>query len=450
MIITKRALPRRTVLRGIGATVALPLLDSMVPALTALAKTPARPVRRFGVVYAPNGMDMQHWTPAVVGTAFEFSPILQPLAPFRDHLLVLSGLASTPPPAQPGVAAGVHPRASTRFLTGVPPKYSQSSEVQAGISADQMLAKKLGQQTQLASLELSMESNDFVGSCAIGYSCAYNNTISWRNATTPLPVEHNPRAVFERLFGDSGSTGRKARVARLREQRSVLDSVTEKVARLRRELGAADHIKLDQYVSAVRDVERRIQLAEEQDDRNLPVLARPTGIPATFEEHAKLMYDLQLLAYQSDLTRVVTFMLGHEITGRSYPEIGVPDAHHPISHHQGDPEKLAKLSKINTFHVTQFASFLDKLRSTDDGDGSLLDHLVIIYGAGMSDSNRHAPDNLPILVVGAGEFKGGRHIRFSDRTPLANLHLTLLDRLGVSVEPFGDGTGKLQGLTEIV
>ena len=453
MIITKKAIPRRTVLRGLGATLALPLLDSMVPALRATSQTAANPVVRFGTVYVPNGIVMPDWTPATEGAAFELTPTLQSMAPFRDQMLVLSGLNSTPPLKEPGEGTGVHARASTRFLANVAPPYARNSELHAGISMDQLAANELGRHTQLASLQLGMEGADFAGSCDNGFSCAYSYTISWRGPSTPLPMQHNPRAVFERLFGDSGSTDPAVRLARVKQQRSILDSVNEKVANLSRGLGPRDRIKLGEYLDGIRDVERRIQMADEQSARELPAFDQPAGIPATFAEHAKLMYDLQLLAYQADLTRIITFMLGHELSGRTYPEIGVSDAHHPISHHRNDPELIAKLAKINTYHLTLFASFVEKLRSTPDGDGSLLDHVMILYGAGMSDSNRHSPYELPILLVGggAGQLKGGRHIRYPEGTPLANLHLTLLDKLGVPVERLGnDSTGRLEDTFGVV
>lgn len=447
MTITKKAIDRRTILRGLGVSVALPLLDAMVPALTAFQKSAAKPVNRFGAVYVPNGIMMREWTPAADGSAFEFTPILKPLEPFRDRLLVLSGLNSTPPPKQSG-APGVHARASTRFLTDTPPKVTNGSDLEAGISMDQIAAKELGHHTQLASLELGLESTESAASCDNGFNCVYTSTISWRGSTTPLPTEHNPRQVFERMFGDAGSTDPATRLARIQQERSILDSVSQRIAKLGQQVGSGDRAKLDEYFEAIRDVERRIQNAEQQSSRELPVVDQPAGIPATFEEHAKLMYDLYALAYQCDLTRVITFMIAHEFSGRTYPEIGVPDAHHPISHHQNDPTRLAKLAKINAYHVTLFASFLEKLKSTPDGDGSLLDHAMIVYGAGMSDSNAHDPKNLPILLAGGGTglLKGGSHLRFQKETPLANLHVTLLDKLGVHVDKLGDSAGELSEL----
>jgi hypothetical protein len=449
MIITKRAIPRRSVLRGLGASLALPLLDGMVPALTAAAQTAAKPVRRFGVVYVPNGMVMKQWTPPTDGTGFELLNVLKPLEPFRNQLTVLTGLNSTPPPNALN-AAGVHARASTRFLTDMPPKRSDTSEVEAGISVDQLIAAQLGKDTQLASLEVAIEGRDLAGSCDIGFSCAYTNTIAWRGPHTPLPMENDPRALFERMFGDSGSTERGAREARMASDKSILDSVAERVGVLQRKIGPRDRLKLSEYLEAVRDVERRIQRAEEQSDRELPVVDQPAGIPASFEAHAKLLFDLQVLAYQTDLTRVITFMFGRELSGRTFPELGVSEGHHAVSHHQEDATKLANLEKIKVFHSTLFAYYLDKLRATPDGDGSLLDHLLILYGGGMADSNLHAATDLPLLLAGgaSGAFKGGRHLRYPAATPLANFHLRLLDMFGVpGVDRLGDSTGPLAPLS---
>ena len=442
MIITKKAIPRRAVLRGLGATLALPLLDGMVPALSAIRTTAASGMRRFGVVYVPNGMAMQHWTPTGEGTAFEFSPILQAMKPYRDQTLVLTGL-------NPGPGGGAHAGASTKFLTGVPGKMTDGSEIHSGISIDQMLGKELGQDTQLSSLELALDGRDFAGSCDAGFSCAYTNTISWLAPTTPLPMENNPRVVFERLFGDSGSTDPVVRLARISEDRSILDSVTEKVADLQRGIGPEDRHKIGQYLDAVRDVERRIQKAEEQSARELPVVQQPAGIPPTFQEHMRLMFDLQLLAYQTDLTRVSSFMVGREISGRTYNDIGIPDAHHPLSHHLDDPVKIGIMAKINAYHVVLFADFVEKMRTTPDGDGSLLDHALLLYGAGMSNSNAHAPVNLPVMLVGGagGGFKGGRHITYPEDTPMANLLMAIMDSLGVPMDQVGNSNGMLDVLS---
>ena len=441
MLIFKKAIPRRTMLRGLGATLALPLLDAMVPSLTALQRTAARPVTRFGVMYVPNGMVMEQWTPVTEGAGFELTPTLAPLGPFRDDLLVLSNLACVPSPGRPG---GAHAKASTRFLTDISPPTSETW-LDAGISMDQIAAREIGASTQLASLELSVESGETAGACDVGFACAYTNTISWLGPATPLPTENNPRMVFERLFGDSGSTDPKARLSRLRQDRSVLDSVREEVGQLQGTLGQGDRAKLIEYLDAIRDVERRIQRAEQQHGTALPVIDHPAGVPSTYDDHVKLMCDLQVLAYQADLTRVITFMLGREFSGVTYPQIDVPDAHHPITHHQQEAPKIAKVAKINHYHVTQFAYLLEKLRSTSDGDGTLLDHAVMMYGTGMGDCNAHDPRSIPLVLAGgrAAQLKGGRHIKYAKETPLANLHLTLLDKLGVHLDKMGDSTGRL-------
>jgi hypothetical protein len=364
---------------------------------------------------------------------------------------VLSGLASTPPASAPN-GAGVHARASTRFLTNIPPKRSDTSEVLAGVSIDQLLARELGRQTQLASLELAIEGRDLAGSCDIGFSCAYTNTIAWRGANTPLPMENDPRVVFERMFGGSDSTDRRARAAQIAADKSLLDSIGERIDEFGRRLGARDRAKLTEYLDAVRDIERRIQKAEEQSSRELPAVDQPGGIPVSFEDHARLMFDLQLLAYQTDLTRVITFMFGRELSGRTFPELGVVESHHATSHHQEDSRKIANLLKIKVHFSTLFGQYLEKLRTTPDGDGSLLDHMMIVYGAGMGDSNQHAPGNLPLLIAGGtgGRIRTGRHVKYETATPLANLHLSLLDVFGVGgVDRMGDSTGRLGRLTDL-
>ena len=458
MIVTKKAIPRRLVLRGLGATIALPLLDGMVPAFAALRNTVAKPTSRLGVVYVPhgavlnNGAGIDNWTPSLEGAGFEFTPILSPLAPFRDRVLVLSGLDHKPAAQLPGEPAGGHGRIGGAFLTGVHAKPTEGADFEAGLSIDQIAAMQFGQHTQLASLEISLAPTELAGACDAGFSCAYTSTLCWRTPTTPLPMENNPRAVFERLFGDSDSTDKAARLARIQQDRSILDALTQKVARLQRALGARDRGKLSEYLEAIRDVERRIQKAEAQSSQELPVVEAPSGrIPAAFDEYAKVMFDLQVLAYQSDLTRVITFMVAPELSGRTYPEIGVPDQHHAVSHHQENPEKLAKLTKINTYHATLFAYLLEKLQATPDGDGSLLDHVMLIYGSGMSNSNVHDIHKLPILLAGggAGQIKGGRHLRYPDETPLTNLYMTVLNKLGVPVEHVGDSTGELRHLSDV-
>jgi hypothetical protein len=452
MIITKKSIPRRTVLRGLGTALALPLLDSMVPALSALGRTAARPKTRLGIVYVPHGAVMNKWTPAVDGDAFELSPILQPLQPFRKRLAVISGLDNRPALALQGEPAGGHGRIGAAFLTGVHAKPTEGADFRAGVSIDQIAASRLADETELASLELGLESTDLAGACDVGFSCAYVNTLCWRSPTTPLPMENNPRAAFERLFGDSASTDSSARLARIESDRSLLDSVTEKVGDLQRGLGAPDRVKLAEYLEAVRDIERRIQKAEGQSARELPLVEAPSGsIPAAFDEYAKVMLDLQVLAYQSDLTRVITFMIGKELSNRTYPEIGVPDPHHPLSHHQNDPQKLEKLSRVNILHAQLFAYYLEKLASTPDGDGSLLDQIVLLYGSGMGDSNLHDPRNLPLLIAGGGSglIRGGRHLRYPKETPLTNLYLTILEKVGVPVERIGDSTGALELLSGV-
>jgi hypothetical protein len=442
-MIFKKAIPRRTFLQGVGATLALPLLDSMVPAMAAVgdSKSPAR----LSFVYIPNGIIMENWTPKSEGAGFEMTPILEPMAAFRDQMLVLSGLDCKHANPLPGEGGGDHERGSGAFLTGAHPKKTGGADIQAATSVDQLAAQELGKQTELASLELTLDFAEFVGGCDPGYSCAYTNTISWRSPTTPIPMENNPRAVFERLFGGD-TTDPAERLARIKKDRSILDAVSQDVARLVTGLGPADRRKLTEYLDAIRDVERRIAKAEEQSDRELPTIARPVGIPASFEEHIKLMFDLQVLAYQSDKTRVITFLLAHEQSTRPYPEIGIPDPHHPLTHHSGDKEKISKVIQINIYHAKMFSYFLERMRATPDGDGTLLDHSMIVYGGSISDANVHKHEDLPILLVGNGDgsIKGGRHVRYPKDTPVTNLFLTLLDKLGTPIESFGDSTGRVE------
>jgi hypothetical protein len=436
MIITKKAISRRTVLKGLGATIALPFLDAMMPASTAIARSAAKSPTRFGAIYVPNGVIPGKWFPTAEGADFEYSPTLQPLLPYRDRILVLSGLDSVPPPPPGERQYNNHADASTRFLTDTTPSHI----LRAGVSVDQVLAKKWGAETSLPSLELALESVDSGTSCDFGRSCVYTGTISWAGPTAPLPMEQSPSAAFERLFGEN--TDPAARRARMQQKGSILDSLLQEVGKLQKKVGPADRTKISGYLESVRDVEQRIQKAVEHN-AEVPLVNRPAGIPETFEEQAKLMFDIQLLAYQGDVTRVVTYMIGREFSGRTYPEIGVPDAHHPISHHQRDPVRMEKLSKINHYHMTLFSWFVEKMKNTPDGDGSLLDHSAIIYGAGMSEGNGHVPLNLPILLVGggSGELKGGRHIKASAGTPLANFHVSLMNKLGVPVESHGNSTG---------
>jgi hypothetical protein len=442
MMIFRKAIPRRTFLRGIGATVALPLLDGMVPAMAAPRQIKAISPNRLSVVYAANGMIMDKWTPATEGAGFELTPILEPLAPFRDEMLVLTGLTQNEGRALPEESTGDHARAGATFLTGVHPKKTEGADVRAGVSADQIAARAFGGHTQLASLELCLDNPVLLGQCEAGYTCAYMNTLCWSTPTTPIPMENRPRAIFERLFGDNDSTNPAVRLRQIQMDRSILDSVNDKVNRLMTGLGPTDRVKLTEYLDAIRDVERRIQKAEEQSGRELPVLDRPAGVPARFDEHAKLMYDLQVLAYQTDLTRVITFMTGREFGGRTYNEIGIPDGHHTLTHHQYKQDKIEKVIQINIYQAKHFAYFLDKLRSTPDGDGSLLDHTLILYGSSLSDGNLHWHTNLPVLLLGGG-IKGGRHIRYPKDTPMTNLLLTMLDIVNVPVERLGDSTGRL-------
>jgi hypothetical protein len=430
---------------------ALPLLDSMIPALSAVGKTAAKAKSRLGIVYVPHGAVMDKWTPVNDG-ALELSPILQPLAAFTDRLVVITGLDNRPALALQGEPAGGHGRIGAAFLTGVHAKPTEGADFRAGISIDQIAAARLGNETELASLELGLESTDLAGACDVGFSCAYVNTLSWRSPTTPLPMENNPRTVFERLFGDSASTDSSARRARMQSDRSLLDSVTEKISDLQRGLGSPDRVKLTEYLDAVRDIERRIQKAEGQSARELPAVDAPSGsIPSSFEEYAKVMLDLQVLAYQTDLTRVITFMIGKELSNRTYPEIGVPDPHHPLTHHGNNPDKVARMAKINAFHVSLFAYYLEKLKATPEGDGSLLDHGLYLYGSGMGDPNVHSHVDLPVLLAGggAGRVKGARHIKYAEPTPLANLHLTLLEKVGVRLDAFADSRGKVEELLSL-
>jgi hypothetical protein len=437
MFVTKMHLSRRTVLKGLGATLALPSLDAMHPAFSLRGQAAANLIHRFQTFYVPNGMAMEYWTPAGEGPGFELSPILEPLAPFRNQMIVLAGLKAN--------WNYIHAGASGSFLTGTTRGGRNEVEIIADVSIDQMLARQFARETQVASLELAMDAPANAGACTGNLSCVYTHTLSWRSPTQPLPMEYNPRAVFEKLFGDSGSTEGAAREARLRQHKSILDSVSEKLAGLKRELGPPDQVKIDEYTESVRDVERRIQKAEEQRDLDLPELAQPQGVPPIFEDHLAVMLDLQLLAFQSDLTRVISFMISKEQSARPYPQIGVPEAHHPLSHHGNLPDLVAHMSKINRYHTQLFSQYLAKLRATPDGDGSLLDHTTLLYGSGISNSNQHSGDNLPILLMGggAGRLKGGRYLTYADQPSMANLLVTLMDKLDVPVEKLGGSTGRL-------
>jgi hypothetical protein len=429
-------LSRRTILRGLGAAISLPLLDAMVPAFA--STTPTAAPLRLAYIYVPNGILMDQWTPATEGPAFEFPRILAPLAPHRDNVLVLSGLTQNTGRAL-GDAAGDHARASATYLTGVHPRKTDGSGICAGISVDQIAASHIGAATKLPSLELACEDGRLVGNCDSGYSCAYNNTLSWRTPSTPLPPEVNPRSVFERLFGsiDENPAGRRKRQ---QEETSILDYVLDDTRRLTSQLGSSDHRKIDEYLTSVREIERRIQLAEKDDGQIPPSFEKPTGVPADFAGYAKLMFDLMLVAFQTGATRVSTFMVGREGSQRAYREIGISDAHHPITHHSGNPDLIEKVVRINIYHMEQFAYFLGKLKSTPDGDGTLLDHSLVVYGSGLSDGNRHEHNNLPILLAGKA---GGQHIAYPAETPMNNLHLALLDRMGVHIDFLGDSNGEL-------
>jgi len=452
MIITRKALSRRTLLRGFGTSIALPFLDGMVPALAAPNRAGAKPAVRMAFLYVPNGIIMKDWTPKNDGKGYELSKTLQPLAAHRERMLVLSGLDQYNGQAL-GDGAGDHARAGASWLTGVHPKKTQGADILAGISADQVAARELGKATTLPSLELGLEDNRMAGNCDSGYSCAYSNTVSWKSPTMPLPPEINPRAVFERLFGDGETTDPVVRAQMARQDRSILDFVRADAARLGSGLGTGDKRKLGEYLDAVREIEVRIQKIEKQDPNAvaLPTLERPGGIPPTFEEHVNLMFDLMTIAFQADLTRVITLMIGREGGNRTYRNIGVPDAHHGLSHHFNDSTKVDKLQKIDQHHVAQLASFLQKLHTTKEGDGTLLDNCMVMYGSSLSDGNRHEHLNLPAVLAGGGggRIKGGRHIQYKKGTPMTNLFMTMLDTAGVQPEKIGDSTGKVEHLTDI-
>ncbi len=445
MFLTKKAIPRRTFLRSARATLALPLLDAMIPAATAWAQTPAKPVPRLGFVFIPMGSDQARWTPPGQGKLDELSPILTPLKPVKDQVTVITNLRL------PNAYPGTHDTSNSAFLSAATSKHTESSDYYLGTTVDQIAARQLGRETQLASLQIAMDLNPLAGVCNNGYSCVYQNCLSWSSPTTPLPSEAHPRVVFERLFGEGGNAD--ARRAALRNRESLLDRFTKDIARFKQRVGVPDRVRLDQYLDSVRQVEREIQRAEQSVAENkTPDLDRPVGVPAAFADHAKLMFDLQILAFQADITRVVAFQLTREQSNRTYPEIGVSDPHHPTGHHGNDPYKVAQIAKINTYHVSLFSEFLQRMKATPDGDGSLLDHSIYLYGSGMGNPSLHDHENLPILVAGgaATGLKGGRHIRYEKGTNLSNLHLTLLDRVGVHLDSFVDSTGKIEDLFERV
>ncbi len=443
MLIFKKSIPRRTFLKGAGASIALPVLDAMFPALASV-KDRAEIPKRLSIVYAPNGMNMTKWTPTETGANYQLTPILQPLAAYKDRMTVLSGLANMEGYAKPGEGESApHERAGAVFLTGVHPK----REGVVGTSIDQIAAQELGKKTQLASLELGLHSSDAVGQCEKGWSCAFISTLSWKTPTQPLPIENRPRAVFERMFGDS--TNPAMRLERIKKEQSILDSVSEAAKDLMNQVSAEDKLRLTEYLDGMRDIEHRIELAEQQTDADLSLESPPAGIPADFAEHLKLMFDLNVMAYQTDMTRVVTLMTGPEQSNRTYPEIGVPDVHHSLSHHQGNEISLEKLYKINLYHSELMTHYLDKLASTPDIEGNLLDNMMLMYACSMSDGNDHLLQDLPCILFGGGtgQLKGGKHIRYTDDTPISNLYLTLLEKLGLQVENFGDSTGTLNALS---
>ena len=443
MIITKKALPRRTFLRGMGTTLALPLLDAMVPSMTALAATAAQPVRRLGFVYIPMGAHMPRWTPPGEGKLGELSPILKPLAKVADQLTVVTNLELK------NAYPGTHATSNSSFLSAATAKWTESNDYYLGTTVDQIAAQHIGRETRLPSLELAMDLLTTVGQCDNGYACVYQNNLSWSSPTTPLPAEAHPRVAFERLFGDGGTSAE--RLSELRKSASLLDWVKEDIARLQKKLGPGDRGRVNEYLDTVREVERRIQKAEASTaDSPLRDLDRPVGVPAAYGDHARLMFDLQVLALQGDVTRVITFQLARETSNRSYPEIGITEAHHPLTHNNGNQEMLAKVAKINEVHVSLFAYFLEKLQATPDGDGTLLDHSLYLYGSGMSNGDKHDHVNLPVLVAGggAGALKGGRHLRYAQPAPLANLHLSLLDRAGVRLDSFADSNGRIKEIVE--
>jgi hypothetical protein len=442
MMVFRKSIPRRTFLRGAGTALALPLLDAMFPAFASPAQTASRMATRLSFFMVPNGIIMDKWTPARVGAGFDVTPVLEPLSAFKDRTVVLSGLANNEARKLEFEIAGDHPRACSAYLTATHPKMTSGADIQCGVSVDQVAARALGKHTQLPSLEIGLEI-PMVGACESAYSCVYYNTLVWSSPTTPLPMENRPRAVFERLVGDS--TDPAERAARLSENRSILDLVSQDLKRLMQSVGASDRLKLDQYSDAVRSVEQQIQVAERQSSRALPDMEKPIGIPETFSDYMKLMLDLQVLAFQGDMTRVGTFMVGHEMGGRAYPELGFGDPHHALTHHQGDTAKIKKVLQINIFHTRLYEYFLERMRSIPDGDGSLLDHSLLVYGSALSDGNMHLYKDLPLLLIAGGVtgIQGDRHVRYPEHTPIANLYLTLLDTLGIHLERFGDSTGRV-------
>src|SRR3954468_10349804 len=448
MIVMRRHLHRRTFLKGMGTAIALPVLDAMIPAFARAAEL-SRPVR-LAFTYVPNGITMNQWTPEAAGAAFEYTRVMKPLEPFRKDTLVLSGLGHRNGNAL-GDGPGDHARAAWSYLTGVHPRKTAGADIQNGISVDQIAAQHLGQATRYSSLELGCDDSRTIGNCDSGYSCAYTNSLAWRGPSTPMPPETNPRLVFERLFGDiDTSLPPETRARRLQYRRSILDLVGERTTKLSGDLGASDRRKLDEYLTSIREIEQRIEKAEKDLTGLVPTIDKPSGVPVLYADYVNLMFDLQLIAFQADQTRIVTMMMGREGSMRTYPEIGVADPHHPLTHHRGNPEWIERVTKVNTLHMELFAGFIKRMKETPDGDGSLLDHSVIVYGSGLSDGNRHTHEDLPIVVVGhGGDFRMGSHIVYPKGTPLTNLFLTVLDRVGVQQETIGDSTGRIEHLTDL-
>jgi hypothetical protein len=440
MYVSKKFVPRRTFLSGMGVVVGLPLLEAMVPAFTALAQSAAKPRPRFGAVYFPNGAIVEQWIPDQVGAGFEFKPILKPLEPFKDQMVLVTNLTRS----HPGSQVGDHAVSAAGFLTGVWPKRTEAEDVYANTSIDQVIARQIGQETPFPSLEVATEDfTGYVGACSPGFNCAYLNTISWRTPSTPLPMDINPRVVFERMF-DGGATAAQ-RASRMREQRSLLDSISEEASRLQRGLSAKDRGRVSDYLDNIREIERRLERAEAHAAGDVTFDA-PVGVPDSFEEHVGLMFDLLALAYQADVTRVFSFMLSRELSQRTYPQIGVTEQHHSVSHHGNDAQKIAQNVKVNTYHAMLFAKFIEKLRSTPDGDGSILDHSLIIYGGGMGNPNPHASDPLPVAAIGGAVGKGHRHIQLASRTPVGNLWLSIANKYGAALDSFGDSNGGVDEL----
>ena len=451
MNITRKHLLRRTFLKGMGTAIALPMLDAMVPAMASIRDASAKAPVRLSFVYVPNGIVMKDWTPKATGKDFEFTRLLKPLEAFREDLFVLSGLDDKNG-NELGDGPGDHARAGASYLSGVHCKKTAGADIRAGVSADQIAAAAIGAKTRLPSIELGCEDSRTVGNCDSGYSCAYTNSISWRTPTTPMPPEINPRQAFERLFGTADlSLDAETRARRTAYRKSILDLVREDTQKLVKTLGQADRRKVDEYLFAIREIETRIESSEKESRQVTPTIEKPSGLPVTFGEYAKLMYDLQVVAFQADLTRVATLVVAREGSMRVYPEIDIADPHHPLTHHRNNPDWIEKVVRINLFHTELFAYFLNKLKSTQDGNGTLLDHSMIVYGSGLSDGNRHLHENLPVLLAGRGDgsLKPGQHIVYKPGTPMTSLYLSLLDRMGVHPEKIGDSTGKVEHLTDL-